>query len=181
MKRLDDIIDDVIAAEGGYTDDPNDSGGKTCWGITEAVARANGYDGPMDKLPKSIARDIYFRRYIIEPGFDRVVDVMPGAGVELVDTGVNMGQSTAGRFLQSALNAFNKRGAIYPDVKVDGNVGAKTIAALEAYKAHRGAEAEPVLLKALNCLQGARYLLLADERPKDEDYVFGWIKNRVGL
>lgn len=181
-KTADEIIDDIILTEGGYVDDPSDSGGKTCWGITEATARKYGYAGEMRDLPKSVARTIYFDQYINEPGFDKVLDVWHSVGVELIDTGVNMGQGTAGRFLQAALNAFNKRGAIYPDLIVDGGVGQKTVEALKAYKAHREKdEGERVLLSALNCLQGARYLLLADERPKDEDFVFGWIKNRVAL
>lgn len=181
-RRADDIIDDIIEVEGGYSDDPNDAGGKTMYGITEAVARANGYDGPMDKLPKGVARSIYFKRYIVEPGFDRVLDIMPAVGVELIDTGVNMGQATAGKFLQAALNAMNKRGQYYPDLIVDGGIGDKTIAAATAYKNQRGADAELVLLRALNCLQGARYIELSQAgEQKNEDFVFGWIRARVLL
>lgn len=180
-RRADDIIDEIIAVEGGYSDNPNDAGGKTKYGITEAVARANGYTGEMVDLPIEFARHVYFLEYIVQPGFDKVLDIMPAVGVELIDTGVNMGQGVAGEFLQSALNAFNKRGALWPDLVVDGGVGAKTVAAVAAYKTNRGADAEPVMLKALNCLQGARYILITERNNKNEDFVFGWIKNRVAL
>lgn len=63
----------------------------------------------------------------------------------------------------------------------DSDIGPATIKALEAYKAHRGAEGESVLLKALNCLQGARYIELSRVRQKDEKYVYGWLQNRVVL
>ena len=37
------------------------------------------------------------------------------------------------------------------------------------------------MLKALNCLQGERYIGLAEGRPANEEFVWGWIKNRVDL
>ena len=48
---IDQLIDELIAREGGYTNHPADRGGPTRYGITEAVARAHGYDGPMALLP----------------------------------------------------------------------------------------------------------------------------------
>ena len=48
--QLKAIIDGVIAREGGYVNDPRDAGGETNWGITKAVARANGWAGPMRQL-----------------------------------------------------------------------------------------------------------------------------------
>jgi hypothetical protein len=36
------------------------------------VARRNGYRGPMQELPLALARDIYRKRYIVEPAFDKV-------------------------------------------------------------------------------------------------------------
>ena len=52
----------VVLIEGGYSDNPLDSGGKTKYGITEAVARAYGYTGEMRDLPLSVARAIYHER-----------------------------------------------------------------------------------------------------------------------
>ena len=51
----DTLIDDLIDREGGYVDHPADRGGRTCFGITEAVARAHGYDGAMRDLPRATA------------------------------------------------------------------------------------------------------------------------------
>ena len=47
MDFVERFLDDLIKREGGYVNNPNDKGGETCWGITVAVARANGYAGPM--------------------------------------------------------------------------------------------------------------------------------------
>ena len=53
----------VIGIEGGYSDDPDDRGGKTKFGITEAVARAHGYRGEMRDLGLTTARKIYKSSY----------------------------------------------------------------------------------------------------------------------
>lgn len=180
MKRIDDIIDEIILAEGGYSDNPDDSGGKTMYGITEKVARANGYGGDMRDLPIGFARTIYYQRYVVEPGFDRILLVSYPICAEMVDTGVNMGPATAAKFLQQTLNAFNQRGSLWPDLVVDGGIGRKTMEALAAYLKHRrGDDGERVLLVALNCLQGARYIELAQADQKNETHAYGWLRNRV--
>lgn len=181
MKAIDLIIEEVIAAEGGYVNNPNDRGGATCWGITEAVARAAGYTGPMKDLPKDKAREIYWRQYVSGPNFAEILPVSSAIAAELVDTGVNMGTGIASEFIQTALNAFNEQGKRYADLKVDGQLGLATIAALKTFLAHRGAEGEAVMLKALNCLQGARYLSITVSRQANESFVYGWIKNRVSV
>ena len=48
----DALIDAVIDREGGYVNHTADRGGATCWGITEAVARAQGHAGAMRELPR---------------------------------------------------------------------------------------------------------------------------------
>lgn len=109
------IIAKVIEAEGGYVNNPADRGGATKFGITETVARANGYKGDMRELPLSLAETIYHQRYVIKPGFDQVAALNTRIGAELVDTGVNMGPARAGEFLQRWLNGFNTCGCGYQD------------------------------------------------------------------
>ena len=179
MMTIDEVIEDVIAKEGGYSNDPRDAGGETNWGITVAVARANGFKGPMRDLPRATAKAIYERQYVIRPGFDRVGDRSPAIGAELVDTGVNMGPAVAAIMLQRSLNALNRGGKDYPDIGTDGAVGPATLRALERFLAVRGKEGEAVMLKALNCLQGERYISLAEKRGANEAFLFGWLRTRV--
>lgn len=176
---LDDVIDEVIAAEGGYVNDPKDPGGETMYGITIATARENGYFGPMSKMPIAVARGIYRKRYVSAPGFDRVLARSDRLGAELVDTGVNMGPAVAGRFLQRALNVLND--GRFADVVVDGAVGPATLRALDAFLAWRGTDGETQLLKLLNALQAVRYVEIAEARPASERFVYGWISNRVNV
>lgn len=172
------IINEIIRVEGGYVNDPSDSGGETNFGITVAVARANGYNGAMRDLPRSVAFDIYSAKYWDAVKGDDLVKLSEHVAEEAVDTSVNMGSGRAGKFLQRALNVLNKRGSLYKDITVDGVIGEATVSALRAYLDTRD---EETLVKALNCLQGAYYIALAERREKDERFVYGWFKNRVTL
>lgn len=178
---VDKIINDILRAEGGYVNDPKDAGGETNYGITVAVARANGYKGSMKDMPIEFARSVYSKQYIEQPGFGALMSISTPIAEELIDTGVNMGVRVASIFLQRALNALNNNAALYADVVVDGVVGPATAAALRRYLQARGKEGEIVMLRTLNCLQGARYIELSESRPANERFTYGWILNRVVL
>ncbi len=171
-----ETIDEVMREEGGYVNDPSDSGGETNFGITAKVARASGYAGAMLDMPRQVAFDIYAARYWDALQADDICALSQHVAAEVVDTGVNMGTGRAGKFLQRALTVLNSGGKLYPDLVVDGAIGPATIRALKAYLAKRDVE---TLLTALNCLQGAFYIELAERREKDERFVYGWLKNRV--
>ncbi|HUG46231.1 MAG TPA: glycosyl hydrolase 108 family protein, partial [Sphingomicrobium sp.] len=57
------LIEALLEREGGYVNHPSDRGGPTNYGITEAVARAHGYQGSMRRLPREEAVAIYKRLY----------------------------------------------------------------------------------------------------------------------
>jgi lysozyme family protein len=174
----------VLAAEGGYVNNPADPGGETKWGITVAVARANGWTGRMKDLPKSVARDIFLRRYVTEPRFDQVVAVNAAIGAELIDTGVNMGPAVAATFLQRWLNGLNDDGAgrrLYSDLFVDGRLGNLNLRALRAFLARRPTGGAVALLKGLNSVQATRYLEITEAKSTSRKFLFGWITNRVQL
>lgn len=177
--KVDDYIEDLIAREGGYVDHPADRGGATMYGITEQVARAYGYHGRMQDLPHAVAKSIYLERYWEAPKFNLINEHSAAAAEELLDTGVNMGTGVAARFLQRALNVLNAEGKHYPDIVADGAIGRMTIAALSAYLSQRGKDGHLVLVRALNAQQGVRYIELAEVKPSQEDFVHGWLLNRV--
>ncbi len=177
---IDALIDAVIDREGGYVNHPADRGGPTRWGITEAVARAQGYAGPMRDLPRAEAATIYRRIYWLCPAFDRVAARAPRIAAELFDTGVNMGTAIATGFLQRALNALNRTARDYPDIMVDRAIGPRTLSALDGFLKARGKGGETVLLRAMEALQGERYIALAERRPSQEAFLYGWLANRIG-
>jgi lysozyme family protein len=92
-----------------------------------------------------------------------------------------MGPAVAVTFLQRALTALNRNGKDYPDLTPDGRIGGQTLAALDAFLGIRGkGSGETVLLRALEALQGERYLRLAERRPANEAFLYGWLANRIG-
>ena len=179
--QIDELIDEVIEREGGYVSHPADRGGPTKYGITEAVARAHGYDGPMRDLPHDEAAAIYKRLYWLRPRFDQIATRSGAIAAELFDTGVNMSPAVATTFLQRALSALNRGRNDYADLVPDGRIGPATLAALDTFLELRGrAAGESVLLRALDALQGERYIRLAERRPANEAFLYGWLANRIG-
>lgn len=177
----DKVINEIIRVEGGYINHKSDKGGETNFGITVQVARQNGFTGNMKDLPRQLAYDIYQRQYWDINNLDDVAFVSPRVQEEVQDTGVNMGVNVQGRFLQRSLNVLNLKGKTYSDIQVDGRIGPGTIKALKAYYKHRGKDADIVLLRMLNSLQGARYVELAEAREANEDFIFGWFLHRVKI
>jgi len=176
---FDKAIAHTLGLEGGYVDHIDDSGGATNYGITEQVARAYGYAGPMAALPLKLAVDIYRRNYWDLLWLDRIAMLSEPVALELFDTAVNCSPGFAGRSFQRALNVLNRGGTDFSDIKVDGLLGRATAASLSAYIAKRGDGAIPVLISVLNSLQGAYYVAVAERRHKNESFVYGWFRNRA--
>lgn len=175
------IINALVEKEKGYVNHPSDRGGPTNWGITEATARRHGYQGRMEDMPRYVAADIYVGTYITQPRFLDVYNIVPAIGMELIDTGVNMGPAVPSKWFQRLLNLFNKQGTYYADIVADGNIGPATLNAFKLYRAVRKEEGDVVFLKALNCLQGARYIELAEKNVTQEDFIYGWVRERVEI
>lgn len=180
IDHIDQLIDELIAREGDFVDHPAYKGGPTRWGITQAVARRHGYMGDMSTLPRNVAAAMYKRAYWHAPAFDQLERLAPKLAAEMFDTGVNMGTGTAIGFLQRSLNALNRNGRDYADIAVDRKIGSETLRAVQAFFRCRGPSAEPVLTKAIDALQGAHYVRLAESRPAQEAFLYGWLANRIG-
>jgi len=162
MSIRDDIINEILDVEGkDFTDDPADSGGATKWGVTERVARYWGYTGQMKYLPRASAFKILVGEYWTPIKGDALEALSSMIAREVGDTAVNCGVHRAAILLQRCLNVLNREGMLYPDLKADGRIGPATLGALRAYLSCRS---EVTLHKALNCLQGAHYITLAESR-----------------
>lgn len=166
-------------AEGGYVNNPNDPGGETNHGITLRVARAQGYVGPMRDLPVALAVKIAKSEYWDRLRLDEIAELSDPIAQEVFDTNFNFYAGAAAKFLQRALNSLNRQGRDYPDLDVDGNLGAATIDALARFLRLRGSQGEVVMMRCLNGQQLADYLRQCTESTGKEEFFFGWVLQRV--
>jgi lysozyme family protein len=113
----------LLGHEGDFSDHAADPGGKTRFGITEAVARQAGYTGDMRELPVDLAKRIYLERYWRPVRAD---DLPPGVRYIVFDGAVNSGPAQSALWLQRALG-----------VTADGVIGPKTLAAAYAKDAQQ--------------------------------------------
>ena len=156
-------FEELIGIEGGYVNDPTDRGGETKYGISK-----RSYPHlDIKNLTLEQAQQIYWEDFWKASGSHHMIKYE--LALELFDTGVNMGQITARKFLQQALNLMNRNQVNYPDLKVDGIVGPNTIAAYKKVD-------DRILLKVLNGLQFMRYVQICERVPSQEKYFNGWMK-----
>lgn len=112
---FDECFAALLEHEGEFVDHPNDPGGKTRYGVTQAVARAAGFTGDMRELTLDVARDIYRAQYW-DPV--RADELPPQVRYLVFDAAAASGVRQSTLWLQRALG-----------VDADGVIGPKTLAA----------------------------------------------------
>jgi len=84
----------VLKWEGGYTNDPNDPGGETKFGIS----KSSYPELDISKLTLKQAKEIYYQNYWLKTGCD---DLPFPFNIVVFDTAVNMGRRRAIEFLNT--------------------------------------------------------------------------------
>lgn len=74
---------------------------------------------------------------------------------------------------------YNKQEAYFGDLKLDGQIGPKTLQSMKEYIDMRGLSGRKVLADTYRCLRGYHYINLAEKDPSQESFVWGWMKNRL--
>lgn len=170
------IIGAAIALEGGYVNHKADPGGETNMGITAKVARENGYTGPMRTLPREVAESIYYDRYLVGPGLAPLIPIDAAVTEELFDTTVNMGPARPSRWFQQGINDL-----CGTRLAIDGQIGARTIAAYAACQKETGAaKLCGRMLDRLDASQRTEYDRLVRVNPSLKAFHKGWIAHRIG-
>jgi lysozyme family protein len=172
MLSIDDILDDILRREGGrFTDNPNDEGGPTKWGITQnTLSQWIGRQATVDEVKAvtpELARRIYTKLYILDPGFGDIADDWTRAFC--IDMGVLHGPARAVRMIQRAVG-----------VSVDGVFGPVTRAALAAVDPATRKQA--LLRERMRvCVRTALAEVPASlVRTTDLQFLEGWLDKRVG-
>lgn len=172
--------------EGGYSNNRTDQGGETYkgisrkawpawggWEIIDQMKKGAGFPGNLEQFVtlQQMVRDFYKQVFWDTLKLDSVNNQV--VANELYDTAVNMGVKTAAVFLQRVLNVANKNGTYYSDLKADGAIGSVTLSALNDHPY------PDVIAKGINCLQGAKYINLAEANKSQEAFINGWFLNRI--
>lgn len=179
------IIKDKTAVEAGYVNNPNDRGGPTRWGITQAKAlehRAlwvkHNWDGNMQTLPQALAYEIYDIDFWSKLKLDDIYAVSPTLAERIFDFGINAGETSVAVPLQKCLNALNRQQQDYPDMVVDGDIGPTTIRRLQDYVA-ANSKRDPACIEKLTFLmfsyQNVHYVEISLNRERNETFTNGWI------
>lgn len=150
-------VNKTLEKEGGYVNDPNDSGGETKYGISKRAFP----NEDIKNLTIERAKELYNLHYwrLIEG--DQIKDNL--VATLIFDFAVNAGVKTAVILTQKALEATE-----------DGLMGENTLRALN--------EADKDKFAAIfTNYKIARYVAICDKNPSQKIYFFGWVKRALEL
>jgi lysozyme family protein len=153
LKTFDEIIEQVLEHEGGYVDDPTDSGGETKYGISKRAYPDEDIKGLTVERAKELYKRDYWNRFKCGQLPDRIRHIY-------FDMCVNMGGGRATKILQEACNSKNSN-----KIDVDGGIGKDTIKA--------SANLEDFRLRAYRVMF---YAELVMKKPEQERFWVGWFR-----
>jgi len=156
----------TLVNEGGYVNDPNDSGGATKYGVTQRdITGLPGFPTDVKDLTGSQAIDYYEHYYWAKFGsaghFAQVnfpmIEAQPVLD-KLLDMSVLFGVKEAVILIEGVLNLV-----------VDGLFGPHDLVAVN--------EAEPTsLVQGFKTVLVSHAIGIANAQPKDREFLAGWIK-----
>jgi lysozyme family protein len=156
------LMPHILQWEGGFVNDPDDSGGATMKGVTLATFRKfYGKTATVAQL-KAITDDQWL--HIFKVGY---WDKLRGDDINsqsvantMVDWGYNSGPATAAKKVQAIVG-----------VVADGAIGPKTIAAINAVSAKE-------LFDKIQVARKAFYENIVKNKPSQQKFLKGWL-NRL--
>lgn len=172
----------TLEHEGGYVDDPDDTGGETFkgvarnkwpdwkgWEVIDNLKDDTNFPKNLDddSTVQSLIKSFYKKNFWDKARLDEFDN--QDIANEIFDTGVNQGMGTAIKYLQESLNLLNRNQKDYPDIAVDGGCGPVTVHTVNSNKRQHN------VLKCLNGLQFMKYYTLAKKHTVYEKYFNGWL------
>ena len=191
-KRFTQAFRHLMIFEGGYANDPDDTGKETFngisrrswpswggWPLVDAakaklgrVVKRNGrtnidefFDGYREMT--ALVRDFYFFEY-----WSPVARLELPARIteKIFDTSVHVGHGPAIMFLQAAVNLLDADAGLV----IDGKAGKLTLEALESVLSPLAGELD--LLFGYRAVQTGYYIALARKKPSQMKFINGWLK-----
>jgi lysozyme family protein len=149
-------FDYVMMHEGGYSNDQNDAGGETRYGISK-----RSYPHiDIKNLTKDQAKQIYFCDFWLKAKCEEIND--NNLAIKFFDLAVHIGIPQAVKLIQRALRAAGTQ------ITEDGIIGPVTLKAIN--------EADSTnLLAALKSEAAGHYRLIANANPSQQRFIEGWL------
>lgn len=161
MNRFDDAVELVLHHERGYSNNPNDAGKETNFGISKHTYP----DLDIKNLTREKAIEIYRTDFWYKGHFDRIC--YTPLCIKAFDLSVNMGIKEAIVLLQKAFNYIN----FSKKLDIDGILGDKTVIAINL------SQSKPLYDAFINeCI--IFYTDIVKIHPRDSVFLHGWL-NRV--
>lgn len=184
----DKMIESVLANEGFYSNDPDDPGGETIFGISRvnnpnwegwAVVDNAKETGKLKSMLDdagfiSAVKSWYRKNYWDRMSLDKIAEVDETIALRIFDAAVNIGVGTVSRWVQRCANLLVKRQHL---IAVDGIIGLKTVEAIRSLSASD----LDVFMHLFNGLQVSHYISIAEKRDALKKYIRGWIAARTLL
>jgi lysozyme family protein len=149
-------FDCVMMHEGGYSNDPQDAGGETKYGISKrSYPHLN-----IKNLTRDQAKQIYFVDFWMKCKCENIED--ENIAAKLFDLAVHTGISQAVKLMQRALRAAGTQ------VAEDGIIGPETLAAVSKTDSTD-------LLAAFRSEAAGYYRLILSKDPSYRRFIDGWI------
>ncbi len=153
---IEKLLQDILLKEGGLSDDPDDKGGLTKFGISQKAFPSLD----IASLTPERAKQIYYERYVIAPRIHLLPTPLQAL---LTDYAVNSGPGVAIKALQRVLR-----------ITEDGMIGNETLKAL----------VNADLRKVTNGVVRERVMMLGRivvKAPKQVKFLSGWLKRALSF
>lgn len=186
-------ISALIGREGIYSNDAEDAGKETVFGISRVKnPKWDGWDIVDRIIPKlrqeTITKEFNVRNALLikahefyRAWWDNLkLDLFPKKiATEIFDTSVNQGKETAITYLQKALKLLTDK-----EIDVDGKLGPQTLGVMDEFIQFKSRSRNPesntkVLLILMNYYQAEKYVFIVERNPVQKKYIYGWILNRL--
>jgi lysozyme family protein len=157
MADFQKALEFLFRNEGIYSDNPNDSGGETKFGIS----KRSYPDVDIANLTREQAADIYYTDF-----WALYANMPDRLALKMFDFAVNMGHKQAIKLLQRALRCVGREG-----VADDGILGGKTREAVAMSLVNLSE-----VVAALRSEAAGFYRVLAEKEPKNRVFLEGWLR-----
>lgn len=159
-----DAMKYTLVDEGGYTNDPNDSGGPTNFGITQGdLSIYLGHSASVQEvknMTEALAGYVYLKLYWIPLNLYQITH--REIAIAVFNMSVNLGLYGGVKLAQQALCDLNKA------CDLDGHMGPKTVLLLNSV-------APKDFIIEYAKLINIKYNLIASNRPTQKVFLKGWL------